>query len=203
MSLSNTNQTDSVNEVRYAIVNTIDGDILRIGSCSTASLVLQVEKDCLTIHPAPDGVGDLTHYWNGESFVLYPEPQPSRHHRWVNGAWVDLRTEADKEAETITNLHSSRGIASLPKLEFVLRVVTRGYLSRESGLGLLEGKVPPELSGMPELMNESQMFELQAKLMAATKVDRLDPFIQMTALYLNMSDAEVDDLFDVILTENE
>lgn len=90
---------NSGEEIRFAIVNPTEGDIIRIGACSPQSLRLQTEEGFETIYPVPENVGDLTHFWNGNDFIEYPEPQPSRHHRWIGGAWVDPRTQEGLDRE--------------------------------------------------------------------------------------------------------
>lgn len=122
-----------------------------------------------------------------------PKPFASAVFDLESETWYDPRT-----AEQLTQeLQNRRAQAFLPKLEFIMRTVAKGYISKASGLTLLAGQIPQELIGLPDLLNEEQVFELQAKLIAASQVDRLDPFIQVVAWYMGLTDADVDLLFDV------
>lgn len=115
------NAHNPAEEVRFAIVNPADGDIIRIGTCSRQSLHLQTEESFESVYPVPENVGDLTHFWNGEDFIEYPEPQPSRHHRWIEGAWLDPRTPGDHAAE----LEASRSEASRQINNFIGHIRTK------------------------------------------------------------------------------
>ena len=138
-------------------------------------------------------------YINKQGSIAYYPPKPAE---WAvfdvnTETWIDPRTQ-----ETIHEaLHLKRTKAFLPKLEFILKVVDRNYISPESGLLLLEGKMPTEIEGLSALLNARQLFEFQAKMIAASQVDRMDPFIQLVAWYMQMNDEEVDDLFGINVEE--
>ena len=188
------------NEVRFAIVNPADGDIIRIGSCSKVSLHLQQEEGFMTIYPVDDNdIGDLTHFWDGEQFALYPIPQPSPYHKWINGEWVDPRTTEDLEQKQILRLEAKRQSATLGKREFIMKVCQAGIISKESGLAVLDGVIPSELDGMVATLDEWQLFDLQVKLKAAVQFDRSDPFIISAGQHLGMTPEDIDELYGITI----
>lgn len=152
--------------------------------------------------------GDISYWWKVSPDLNINDVYINRHNRVVHyppkpgnwatfdtatETWVDMRTPEMRLAE----LQLKREMSFLPKLEFILRVVAKEYISQAAGLQLLSGQIPDELIGLAELLTGLQTFELQAKLVAASQIDRLDPFIQLVAWYMGMVDSEVDELFGI------
>lgn len=182
-------------QVTYAVIYP-SGKILQTGMCPAN--MLDIQGGDLESREAPEGITDVSHYWDGSQFVRYPD-RPSENHifDFISERWFDPRTPEEVVSENAQILRQKRSVAYLPKLEFILRVVSKGYISQAAGLQLLAGQIPEELIGLAEMLTGFQTFELQAKLVAASQIDRLDPFIQLVTWYMGMDDAQVDELFGI------
>lgn len=152
-----------------------------------------------TIQQVNKDIKDSTHYWNGEDFLEYPTPQPSTYHRWDNGEWVDSRTQEQIDQQLVDTLQSKRSSATLGKREFIMKVCQAGIISKESGLAVLDGVLPPELDAMVSGLDEWQVFDLQVKLKAAVQFDRNDPFIIAAGQHLGMTPEDIDALYGIII----
>lgn len=197
--MSSSDLSEDMTEIRFAIVNPDDGDVLRIGVCSAQSLDLQGEEGGILIHPVPDSVSDLTHFWDGQQFLTYPTPQPSSLHKWQNGQWVDGRTVEQLEAEAFADLQARRAGASLTRLEFAKRVShpETGIILPSSGMILLDGDVPPELQPMVAGLSPADQFDLIMDLKGASQFDRLNPFVIAAGHYLGLTDEQIDAVFGI------
>ena len=206
--------------VPFAVIDQT-GAVVRSGNCDVSMAGMQATEPgqmVLADVPFPTfGVIDYAvpkepidehWYWNGNRLVPYPD-RPEGNVTWDGEGWaiipeevvIDKRTPEEIETARLARLAEIRTLSYLPKLEFILKIVDLGYISSESGLLLLSGKTSDELDGLIQLLNDRQIFEFQAKMIAASQVDRMDPFIQLATWYMNMTDEEVDALFD-IKTEN-
>lgn len=188
--------TNNVYSVSYAVVDS-KGAVTRTGVCSLESLQLQGGPG-LTVLPVPEGLDDDKHYWDGSGWYAYP-PKPGDWAEWDGEDWIDPRPEGHEEQELADRLQAARQSASLTKLQFILAVVRAGLVSEQSGLGLSDGILPPEMSGLTDTLTDEEKFELTAKLKTAIQVDRLDPFILAAGAYLGMTDAQIDILFGISL----
>lgn len=138
---------------------------------------------------------EFTYLKDGEVRYMPERPNPKFHFDTQTEQWVDKRTQGDKDNE----LQLARSKATLPKLEFIMRVVQAGIISQQSGLAVLDGQVPTELEGITDSMTGWEQFELQAKIKAATKFDRLDPFIVATGQFLGMPPEQIDQLYGITI----
>lgn len=189
----------------FVVVNP-NGVILRSGYASENDLEIQasgpeeiVLADSLTLpedqRVAIDGLlDDSTVYWDGSAFVPYPVPSPGPWFAWDGVAWVDMRPEGSEEDA----LRNRRANTSLPKLEFVMRIVGAQIISQASGLKMLDGQMPDEMEGMLEGMPPSDQFEVAAKLKGAVTIERLDPFIIAAGQFLGLTDQQVDAVFGIV-----
>lgn len=90
-------------EIIFCVINTGTGVISRTGVCTENEFDLQAGPGEQTL-VAPQGVTDVTHYWNGEAFIEYP-PCPGNTFVWTGTEWADPRTEQeilDQEQEELT-----------------------------------------------------------------------------------------------------
>lgn len=90
-------------EISFCVINTGTGVISRTGVCTENEFDLQAGPGEQTL-VAPQGVTDVTHYWNGEAFIEYP-PCPGNTFVWTGTEWADPRTEQeilDQEQEELT-----------------------------------------------------------------------------------------------------
>lgn len=90
-------------EISFCVINTGTGVISRTGICTENEFDLQAGPGEQTL-VAPQGVTDVTHYWNGEAFIEYP-PCPGNTFVWTGTEWADPRTEQeilDQEQEELT-----------------------------------------------------------------------------------------------------
>lgn len=203
---------DENRPVKYLVVIPT-GEIVRSGSCPLGVLQMQrsdggeevlanvstavaATMEGVTAIHLPEAVDDSRFYWNGTGLAEYPE-RPSVMHEWTGSEWIDPQRQEDVDAERAAYLQLVRRLATLPKLEFVMRVVFAGILSQESGLAVLDGRVPEELQGMTEGMDPLALFQLQAKLKGAVQFDRLDPFILATADYLGIPPEYIDNVYGI------
>lgn len=150
----------------------------------------------------PDSIDDETHYWKNGEFV----PYPTRPGEWATfdydtGQWTGTPpaepTQEEIDAAEQARIEETRNAAFLPKLEFVLRTVGAGLISRESGLEILDGKVPAELQPLTDEMSPDELFQLQAKIKGAIQFNRMDPFILVAGGYLGLTPQQMDAVFGI------
>ena len=137
--------------------------------------------------------GQFTYLKGGEVKHMPERPNHKFHFDTQTEQWVDKRTQVDKDNE----LQLARAEATLPKLEFIMRVVKAHIISEQSGLTVLDGQIPTELGEMVDSMTGWEKFELQAKIKAATQFDRLDHFIVTIGQFLGITPEQLDQLYGI------
>ncbi len=94
----NPSDDDQSPSLHYAVISADGRSILQTGTCPADMLDMQ-GGDLLSVE-APEGISDATHWWDGESFIAYPErPGPWAVFDFEAEIWRDPRTENDLAAE--------------------------------------------------------------------------------------------------------
>lgn len=133
---------------------------------------------------------------DGQIKVRPPRPQPWLSFDPETETWIDPRTIDDWTSE----LYALRSVASMSRVDFVIRCVAAEVLSREDGLTAASGQVPPSLQAIIEgIPNENEKFEAAIRWASATVIDRTNPLIIIMATFIGVSEWMLDDLFGIPL----
>lgn len=125
--------------------------------------------------------------------------RPARPHPWLTfdpdaEAWVDLRTISDWSAQ----LYTLRAAASMSRVDFVIKCVAAGVLSRDDGMVAAAGQVPPSLQAIIDgIPDEMAKFEAEIRWASATVIDRLNPLIISMAAFIGADEWVLDELFGI------
>lgn len=123
---------------------------------------------------------------------LFP-PRPGDWAIWDGGAWIDPRTPADLEAE----LQAKRDAAWLTKPDFLLACMGAGILTPADAAAAAQGIVPEPFQTAVEVLGPMMKDYLAVTWPTATRIERMDPFIQTIAAVQGFPDALVDQLFGI------
>lgn len=123
------------------------------------------------------------------------------HPSWVfdiaSEAWTDPRTEAEWTAE----LHARRAVASMSRIDFVLRCTSFGILTEAEGIEAASGGVPPAMQAIIDSLPAEEQFEAHVRWAAATVIDRTNPLIINMAAAVYIDEWTLDDVFGVTWPE--
>ena len=98
-------------------------------------------------------------------------PKPSEfHNKWVDGEWIDQRTEQERNAYARTIM------PTLTPVEFDIKLVDAGLYDQVQGL--IQSDV-----------------KLKIAYTRATFFSRTDPFIDQARIALNLTDEQVDEMW--------
>ena len=128
---------------------------------------------------------------DGEA-MLFP-PRPGDWAIWDGGAWIDPRTPADLEAE----LQAKRGAAWLTKPDFLLACMGVGLLTPAEAAQAAQGIVPEPFQTAVDALDPMTQAYLAVIWPTATRIERMDPFIQTIAAVRGLSDELVDQIFGI------
>ena len=107
----------------------------------------------------------------GDLYVQLITPKPSEfHNKWVDGAWVDQRTEQEHNAYARTIM------PNLTPIEFDIKLVDAGLYDQ-----------------IQELISKD--IKLKIAYTRATFFSRTDPFIDQARIALNLTDEQVDEMW--------
>ena len=107
----------------------------------------------------------------GDLYAQLITPKPSEfHNKWVNGEWIDQRTEQERDAYARTIM------PTLTPIEFDIKL---------NNVGLYDA--------VQDLIKDS--FELRIAYTRATFFSRTDPFIDQARIALNLTNEQVDEMW--------
>ena len=107
----------------------------------------------------------------GDLYAQLITPKPSEfHNKWVDGEWVDQRTEQERNAYARTIM------PTLTPVEFDIKLVDAGLYDQVQGL--IQSDV-----------------KLKIAYTRATFFSRTDPFIDQARIALNLTDEQVDEMW--------
>lgn len=127
----------------------------------------------------------------GEPQPLPPKPGPWA--QWGGAEWIDPRTPADLEAE----LQARRSVAWLTKSDFLLACMGVGLLTPAEAAQAAQGIVPEPFQTAVDALDPMMQAYLAVIWPTATRIERMDPFIQTIAAVRGLSDELVDQLFGI------
>ena len=127
------------------------------------------------------------------------------------GRWVDLRFwEPEAEGETppampevsaedfaAQRLQARRETTSLSRIEFCLACMAAGLLNGDEAEQAAGGAIPASFAPIIAAMPAPQAAEARIRWAGLRRVDRLDPFIAVTAAHQHDPDAVLDAIFGV------
>ncbi len=105
-----------------------------------------------------------------------------------------FNTEPEVPAPTIEDL---REHAVLSKVEFLERSIRMGFLDVQSATQASRGYIPDDLLPAFDGIDPLEVAIMGVKWAASTEIDRMHPFVQATAAYLEIPDEAVDALFGI------
>lgn len=113
--------------------------------------------------------------------LTYSEPKPSQFHEWVEGGWIDPRTEEEKLA------YKRSQYPKLTRYQFMLGLLKYGYKSSdiEAQIMLIEDEYARELT--------------MIGFKDATNFVRTDPSIDVMRDMLGKTDLEIDEFWEQCL----
>lgn len=154
------------------------------------------------IPPVREGIGVLAgQLYHNSQYVktdgtvgTYP-PKPGD---WAvfnrdTGEWEDPRDEAALAAE----LQRRRETTGMTRTEFLIAAKNFNIISEDDAILAARGEVPPSMAPLFDRLPADQRFEAAITWSAATRVNRMDPFIQLWASILEITDEQLDQLFRV------
>ena len=107
----------------------------------------------------------------GDLYAQLITPKPSEfHNTWLNGEWIDQRTEQERDAYARTIM------PTLTPIEFDIKLVDAGLYDRVQGL--IQSDV-----------------KLRIAYTRATFFNRTDPFIDQARIALGLTDEQVDEMW--------
>ena len=107
----------------------------------------------------------------GDLYAQLITPKPSEfHNKWVDGEWVDQRTEQER------NAYARTVMPTLTPIEFDIKLNNAGVYD-----------------AVQDLIKDS--FELRIAYNRATFFSRTDPFIDQARIALNLTDEQVDSIW--------
>ena len=114
--------------------------------------------------------------------LTYSEPKPSQFHEWVEGGWIDPRTEEEKLA------YKRSQYPKLTRYQFMLGLLKYGYKSSdiEAQIMLIEDEYARELA--------------MVSFKDAGNFVRTDPSIDVMRDILGKTDLEIDEFFELCRT---
>lgn len=127
----------------------------------------------------------------GEPQPLPPKPGPWA--QWDGAEWIDPRTPADLEAE----LQAKRGAAWLTRPDFLLACMGAGILTPAEAAAAAQGIVPEPFQSAVDALDPMTQAYLAVIWPTATRIERMDSFIQTIAAVRGFPDALVDQLFGI------
>lgn len=180
------------NCVNYAIIADDGYTIIQTGQCPSDLVDVQGGDDLSVV--APPGVSDDRHYYDDGEFIEYP-PKPHGFYAFdfETRAWIDPRTPADLEAE----LQAKRDAAWLTKPDFLLACMGAGILTPADAAAAAQGIVPEPFQTAVDALDPMTQDYLAVIWPSATRIERMDPFIQTIAAVRGLSDELVDQLFGI------
>ena len=108
----------------------------------------------------------------GDLYVQIITPKPSEfHNKWVDGEWVDQRTEQERNAYARTIM------PTLTPIEFDIKLVDAGLYDQ-----------------VQELIQSD--VKLKIAYTRATFFSRTDPFVDQARIALNLTDEQVDTIWE-------
>lgn len=161
----------------------------------------EFDEDCVFLILEEEVHPNNLYYYDGEIRICPEKPGVDKFWEFnpESGEWEDNRTEDQVDQERLDRLENARLSAHLPKLQFMFKVVQAGLISQQSGLDLLDGQLPTELSGLTDTLSDWEKFEIRAKIKGAIQFDRLDPFIITAGQYLGMTPEQIDQLYEITI----
>lgn len=207
---------------RYAVVES-DGWIARTGECETHMVDAQAADGQAVQRDVPSTIKEGLHRWDfaQRAWVNLP-PRPSLPHYWRNGAWhvypekpgsfcefdydsgqwVDPRSAADIQAAR----SRARAAAVLPKSNFFSLMLDYGFLDEDEVLIASGGNFPPRIEAILDAASEGLFpprarTEALLKLRGDTEFGRMNPFIQLLGLLLDVPEDLMDEIFGVVFPD--
>lgn len=181
----------------FAVIREATGAILRIGTGEIDSLADQHDHETeIVVAPVPEGVGDDTHFWDGEWFAEYP-PRPGDWAVWDGAAWTDPRTPEDLAADAAARLAGARAAAALDKADLLLALWQAEILTPEDAEIAAGGQIPPTFAALLADQPDDVKITARIKWAADTRISRMNPLILLAAWAADISDAVLDQIFGV------
>lgn len=128
---------------------------------------------------------------DGTPTPLPPKPGPWA--QWGGAEWIDPRTPADLEAE----LQARRSVAWLTKSDFLLACMGVGLLTPAEAAQAAQGIVPEPFQAAVDALDPMMQAYMAVIWPTATRIERMDAFIQTIAAVRGLSDELVDQLFGI------
>ena len=174
----------------YTVYTTTTGVIRHvIDSPDLATVMLNVE----TGEAVVEGFNEATQvYMTWEGPQPYPE-KPGDWAVWDGAQWADPRSPADLEAE----LQAKRDAAWLTKPDFLLACMASGILTPAEAAAAAQGIVPEPFQSAVDALDPTTQAYLAVIWPTATRIERMDTFIEAIAAMRGLSDALVDQLFGI------
>lgn len=148
-----------------------DGEVMIVG----------VAADPAKYHVSSDGI------------VAIPD-SPNDYSEWNGEEWVDIRSDATKQAE----LYKARNSAFLDKSDLLTRMFMAGILSAEDAELAAGGGIPTVIQSALETLPADAQMVARIKWRTDTVISRVHPVILMAAHVLDISDEQLDEIFDVV-----
>jgi len=147
-----------------------------------------------------DGEGWVPGHYDPDAYYIDAEgepqplpPKPGPWAQWDGAEWIDPRNPADLEAE----LQALRDAAWLNKTQFLLACMESGLLDPAGTAMAGRGDIPPQFQDAYDALDPMMKDYLDVIWPTATRIERMDPFIQAIAAERGLSDELVDQLFGI------
>lgn len=112
---------------------------------------------------------------------------------------VDLTRLITAEAKAAADLAQARQAAKLGRLQFAMALRAGGVVTKaEAAAWLANGTLPAiGAAALAQIADDAAREDAELRFIAATEIERLNPFIALLQVEAGLTDAQVDALFGI------